>query len=262
MSNIARYLQKIDNEHPLNLQAFTKHLITKGLHQYTLPPDVVALSGAKGKHIICISDHLRHEMQKLILPKDATRAQAAMSFQSHQVNVNGSLIVAKRIHENPYVVVINKDGKTTTNGVSNCKNLLIVENRDTFLIIDTIFNKLDITAPQDDLIVVLGNGNEICNRLHTQYLNTFETVYYFLDIYVGGLKIASTIKKLCHPHVAHHFLTPPALVNNMQVMSAMGKLTDTEKQAIYAISQREPFLVKACSLLLSAKHKAEQESFG
>ncbi len=255
------YIEKIEDGAPLNIKALLNILEKEGISQVAATNNMcVARVGKSTQYQVeSINQDFLEKLKSLVMHSNATRADAAKLNKSHAVRVNGSFILRRIGCAHPDVVIIGDDGAFSSS--TGNRKALIIENRQNFLSIEATINFLqthcDLTI-DSSWDVLFGAGGEISNHLHTKYLAVYTEVFMFLDIDLGGLKVAKSVSKRA-PKARHHFILPYDINNRLKSSPVIA--TQETLEATYKIAKSTPFLLEASNCILSNKSTLEQESY-
>lgn len=260
-SKLKGYLEKIEQNKPLNYKAFLSVLEIEGvLYDEAIKNMDIRRVGKSSQYLIeSITPTFKAKLGALTMDINASRAQAARLNKSHSVRVNGSFILRRLGAAHPEVVIIANDG--TCSGTSVNKKALIIENRQNFLSIeDTIaflhqYCSLTIDSSWD---VLFGAGGEISNHLHSQFLSEYTDIFMYLDVDVGGLNVAMALASRT-PNAQHHFVLPHDIGERLESLPI--KANQSVLEEAYRIGLSIPFLHEASSNIVNNQNTIEQESY-
>lgn len=133
---------------------------------------------------------------------------------------------------------------------------LIIENAESFLFYKDTFRNLakgEETFDLDEIDIYYAAGNSINNRLHKPLLKQYKVIYLALDIDLGGLKIAQTLKKT-YGNEDVVFLLPNKLEERLE------KVVQEKSVEYLEVKMSTPSLKTPCNHILRSRKILEQES--
>ncbi|MBT4836713.1 MAG: hypothetical protein HON94_05145 [Methylococcales bacterium] len=261
LSNLKSYLDKIEQNKPINLQNFINLIKPLALSNPYQPKDLTTQPfKAQQYYVLKIDPVLKAELQCLVDDAGNDRISAAKQNRSHHHKVDGSLLVMRQNGKHPNVVLFNQSGNFYGNSACS-KNALLIENRQCFISIDKSINflnqqtHLNLNSTTD---VIFAVGNEISNEFHRQFLSQYEHLYLFFDLDLGGLKIAKNINNLL-PNTSKEFIVPHDIENRLQ--SVKEEISNTYTDKVIKLRDSQPFLAPYAELIKKYKCVLEQESY-
>ncbi len=258
---LSSILKKIDEGIAVNLQTFLKTIERVGLNTSEIKNSLM-LERSKGDlYYVSFKDFaIREQLHKVALNKDQTHISASLQNNSHSYNVDCSFILARRLFDHPYVITFNEDGQYYSPENDICSRLLVIENLSCFMNIEKSIKFLQSNcgySPDINSCIVFGAGNQINNKLHDSFLKSFDQVFLFLDVDVGGLKIAKTIASICKSSV--RFIIPSNIEDRLREVEV--GLNENQREYVFATGNNTPFLADICSVMLKTNKSIEQQSF-
>lgn len=258
---LSSILDKINNGRAIKLQTFLNTIESTGLNTTEIKNSLL-LERSKGDfYYVSFKDPaICEQLHKVALNKTETHISAARQNNSHSYNVDCSFLLARRLNEYPYVITFNEDGQYYSPENDICSRLLVIENLSCFMNIEKSIKFLQSNcdySPDIDTCIVFGAGNQINNELHKSFLKSFHQVDLFLDVDVGGLKIAKTIASICESSV--RFIAPLNIEDKLRKVEV--GLNENQREYVFATGNNTPFLADICSVMLETNKSIEQQSF-
>lgn len=134
--NIKSYLEKIDNNNPINLQKFNELVGELSLSHPFKPSDISARK-VKGQQyqVIKINECLDKELRALANDIGSDRISSSRQNRSHNRKVDGSILLVRKYNSHPKVALFDKHGNYQ--GINqHSDRALLIENRQNFIDID------------------------------------------------------------------------------------------------------------------------------
>lgn len=264
IKSLARHLENIESGKPVNLPAFLKLIDSLSIGLEVAPSDIQAIKSGKAYIVTDIKPSLLSELKRLSCADLSSRKGAAIQNKSHSVRVDGSMLLLRKGGSHPEVVMFKPDGSFIRQSTESPK-LLVVENRQCFINLQQslrLINKLESIVIDDDTDVLFAEGNQINNSLHRPFLRRYEEIYAFLDIDLGGLKIAHNMLTLLGTDSSapsFHFVLP----NNIdELLKNVVETKSTEYlNKVADIGMKAGSLSKPASKILLHRKTLEQEAF-
>lgn len=258
----AQYLDKINQGEAINMHGLIEYLNKSGM-QYLASHVKAEHRIGVNKYVVTISNELRKQLDVLSVREGDTRSSAAKSYQSHAVGVAGSFMLYRRVGEHPRVITFSDNGDFHLDDEhAKFEYLLLVENRETFLLLERYLPALGDWV--NDVTICLLDGNSGANKRHAKFFSQAQEIVFFNDLDVGGLSIASNIAKLCVARAGAQrmsFTIPYGASELLKNMSVKGALSNQDIDKIRKLSIQHPFLIDAANLLIKHRSKLEQEAF-
>lgn len=257
---IRAYLDKIKNNEPINLAVF-RRLVGKFDFYHSFNPTDIQAKKIIGNlyEVTFINPNLFEALEK-IANVDNNRISAATQNLSHSYKTSGSLLFIRRDYDFPQVISIDKNGQYQSLNYNYASELLVVENRELFInphrTLDFIreycnhnFNNIDI---------ILGNGCEVANSYHKQFLDRYERIFLLTDIDLGGFLIAKSMFNLLSLDKVV-FLYPNDLLLRLQNVSERACKKEVIKA--HGIAKQYPVLIPPMNAIIQTNNFLEQESY-
>jgi len=256
--SLAKYLDNIEKNKPINLAPFLKLAESFGLAETQLRQLLSWKKIKGGKHEITVLNMLAFQELKtqFKLSKAQNRVSASIAGNSHSQRVSGSLLSLLGNQQSfPQLVVIDSDGNFQT-PVSLHSNLLVIENLENFLALikrrDYLVSWLDKAWSCD---IIFADGNAVSNKLHQQFFTQYDKIRCLLDIDLGGFEIFKNIQSLL-PHTKCEFLLSDNYLNKYV---QYGQQISTQDYAKLTSRSYPKNLRGAVNTVLKYKKFAEQE---
>ncbi len=198
-SSFAKYLEKINNNQPINIDLFLKSAEPYSLTETQLLK-ILNWKKIKAKiySVSVLNDKAFNELMKQYpFSPIANRIDASIAGNSHSKAVSGSML-SLLAHKNsfPQLVIFSSNGNYQT-PTSLHNNLLIIENLENFLSLIQQPDKLNIWLGEEwSCDIVYAQGNVISNQIHQKFFSQYDKIRCLLDIDLGGLDIFKNINKL------------------------------------------------------------------
>ncbi|MCJ8311742.1 MAG: hypothetical protein HRU38_08560 [Saccharospirillaceae bacterium] len=251
------YLDKIENNQPINYQVFLS-LLPEQLNENIQNLDCATLIKPP-RYLLDIQDEsILDELRHLCIePK--TRVQATLKGDSHKINTSTSFLLAYHqysdsIHPDT-VLCLSKEIYCL---FTNKKRALIVENSELFFTKETLFQKLNEIFDSDwsfeNTDIIYGAGNQISNKLNSDFLNRYNNVICFFDYDYGGLKIFKAMKNMLGDKA--QFLEPNIKLSPYFVKKPL----DTDQFMMTLKTSKELGLISLNKLIATNKCFMEQEA--
>ncbi|UZE97232.1 hypothetical protein [Alkalimarinus alittae] len=259
---LARYLQKISSERPIDLGAFYRLLNTIRL-DVSFSQDEIRATKVKGnKYIVTyLPPSLKRCLEQIARGSEAeTRSEAAVQNNSHSVKVNGSFLIIRKGVSDPKIIVFDGDGNLTKD-YARADTALLIENRQNFLNISETLEFLADNSNVDfglDIDVIFTSGNEVSNSLHSSFLRQYKELFLFLDLDLGGLQIAANIMVLTDNY-QHQFIVPDDIEKRLERVQTTASPEHIDK--VIEIGVKFDALAPFARLIKKHRKTIEQESF-
>lgn len=199
MKQLQTYLDKIENEEAIDLAKFKTLIDKSSLKTKELVHEIQARRvAAQRYHVRVIPESLLLDLHALAQASGTDRISAAQQNRSHHHRVSGSFMVARKRDQHPDVILFDAEGKWT-GWSEQSEQALLLENRQNFLDIEATLEFLHECTEMDvpeTLDVIFCDGNAGSNRLHQKFFSSYQKLWLFLDLDLGGLKIARNIDQL------------------------------------------------------------------
>lgn len=260
------FLTKIKQGEAINYPRFLSWIKTLNLPYEIGLKDIEARKIKGNSYLVeILSTRLQENLEKLALLDADSRSSLATQNKSHSQNVSGSMIVCRQGLAHPEVITF--DDKQTyslplkMSEITENHSCLIIENQQNFLSIKETLSTLNDDCQykfNQDMFCIFASGKAITNSYHQKFLNQFKDIYLFLDLDLGGLEIASSLKALL-PKSNLVFLianNTQQMLENVISIESVDYLKEVEN-----IKHKHPFLRKAASLILEHRKVIEQEAY-
>lgn len=192
------------------------------------------------------------------------RVTAAAAGDSHQVAVDGSMLIVQQATWNHPQVAVSWDGIGWTPLPKPNLHLVIVENMQNFLRLGETLSLIkalcDFGEHQDSILLAYGAGNAAAKPCNVQYYCNFASVNCLFDLDRGGIRTYGTLKRLLEPLGKQPTFLVPNDVHNRLDQSRWW-LNDDELQFIHAAKKDYPELQQLLSYMHHSKKKLEQETY-
>lgn len=261
VKSLKKDIEDIDNGKPIHLAKFITSIGKLSLsHQY-IATDIDARK-IKGQLYLVerINERLFELLRHLVNDTGKDRISAARQNRSHSHKVKGSLLLIRKRDQHPEVVMMDEEGSFQhTRKVSS--RALLVENRQNFIYAQrtlTFLEKFTSFHPAQEVDVIFGEGNEICNSLHRQFLSQYESLYLFFDLDLGGLATARNLIALL-PEKPVEFLVPFDIKARLQNVIEVPDADYIQK--VINIGYSCPPLAPFARLIQEHGRTLEQESY-
>lgn len=260
------FLEALRAQKPLNwnrfVQVMSKHGISPKVICYAFSPD----SNDAALTSVCIQDlEVYHHLLQQFQPVTAhTRIDAALAGNSHQVPVEGSLIVLQEHEQANSYVALSRDGLNWTPLPGPQQHLVLIENMQNFLCSQETFSflykKCGFSDSPSNTLLAYGAGNAATKACHTFFYQKFSSISCLFDMDLGGITIYASIKKLLvSSEVRLSFLIPQDL--DLRLKRSRCFLSEQERCTLYQFALDHPELEPAISLMLITQKKLEQEVY-
>ncbi len=264
MNQIRAFLRKINNNKPIDVGLFKKCVtdlnISMGEH------DVEYQKIKPNQYIVTRLDASLKDKLEALTSENRSRSALSSQNKSHSSKVSRSFIVASKRNGEPTIIAFdsNQNRLNEWNQSSCC---LIIENRENFLRPDETIRFIDTHTDYeipDDVDILFAEGNAITNSYHHAFLNDYKHIYLFLDLDLGGLKIArNIINALSKPEYGQsiiHFVMPNDIE---QRLAKVVQETNDESylNKIDDIGIKVPMLKRFSDLISSTRKTLEQDGF-
>ncbi len=196
--NLNQYLEKIEQGKAINLDRFIESLPFTDAFEWR---SVYQATRVRDGYQLTIIDQNKH--QALYLPDAQDRVDAANNGRSHDIACSyAHILVLNRLcqSEIPFVVLSDANG-FKTEGKLVGKHAVIIENVENFYHFRAFLSVLQRSDLIENCDILLGAGNQICDRLNHSFLAQYEAIYCAQDLDLGGLTIFQTLQKSlpqCH----------------------------------------------------------------
>jgi hypothetical protein len=253
------YLDKIDNEEPINFDAFRKKLpdgIRSGAHSYFDAFPVTRVLCTVAPKDPDIMGELRAGAVK---PENRIHASVLGNSHSHGTSCAYLLVFHEAVpHTYPEVVTITEDGGT------HCfqpkTQALLIENEENFSAFKTMLSLVskwygrEVSLANTD--VILAAGNRINKKVTLSWLNdTYDHILCAFDYDLGGLKMFTSLNASVRGAA---FVCPPDFSDHSELFVKSPENSDRLIEAIdLAMRHKLPQLSEAFA---SSRRFMEQES--
>lgn len=192
------------------------------------------------------------------------RVSAAQAGNSHQVPVDGNMLVTYRLNWPRPEVAVSWDGHDWQPEPDAGTHLLIIENMQNFLRPDDSFvfanEYCDAKLRGESLLFLYGAGNAVTKACNKNYLSQFKSVYCLFDIDAGGIlayiKLNALLKDFPIPI---QFLYPKDCRERLE--KSPQELSDKELKFIHDAKQKYPEIAPLLNDMYQTKKKLEQETY-
>lgn len=260
------FLKKIKQGEPINYPRFLSWIKTLDL-PYKVELEDIRANKLKGNSYVVeiLSSRLTEDLEKFSSVDISNRASLATQNKSHLQKVAGSMMVCRKGIGHPQVIIFDENNKYTlpcsSEGSLGAGSCLIIENQQNFLSIKQtlkVLNKDTQCSFEQDTLSIFASGKAISNSIHQEFLSQFSDVYLFLDLDLGGLEIASSLKKIL-PNQNLVFLVTEKTQEMLE--NVVSIKTPNYLKAVEDIRQKHSFLYDAASLILNHRKVIEQEAY-
>jgi len=189
----------------------------------------------------------------------SSRINAAIGGHSHDVAVDGSLIILRSInHPHPVVIVNDSDGTSIPRPLM--PQALVIENLQNFLHLET---SLEFVAQHTDLNpllteVIWSNGNAINNKLNSRFLTSFKRTLWLVDCDLGGIQILANAMNYL-PEKLMEIVVPTDLEQRLKDHG--GKLSPEDRERLFTLAQKHARLTYLAEPLMRLHRQLEQETY-
>lgn len=260
-SRIRSYLEKIRSGNPINFASFRRALTQELVGESEIDRAFKAVLIGPRSYRVQVQDAERFEriVARFSGQNETTRIGAALSGDSHQVNVSGSCLILRSLQQShPVVVLMDENGYSCPIAIAPV--LLLVENLENFLAFEATLNLLTEWLDVDcsNWQVVFSAGNQISNRLHTDFLQHYKKIFCLFDLDLGGLKAYSSLKNML-PDRELHFVLPDQLEPRLNASHWI--LSVEEREELLRYRNVTPEVDQLISLMRASRRKLEQETY-
>lgn len=261
IKSLKKYIEDIDNRRTIHLTKFITLIEMFSLpHQYmSTDIDARKIKGTQYQ-VERVNEHLMALLRHLVNDGGTDRISAARQNRSHSHKVKGSLFLIRKRDAHPNVVIIDEAGHFQYPKKIS-KKALVVENRQNFIYTKrtlTFLEKYTQFESEQDIDVIFGEGNEISNSLHKQFLTQYEHLYLFLDLDLGGLITARNLISLL-PKTPIEFLIPADIESRLKNVTEISDVGYIQK--VIDIGSACPPLAPFAKLIKEHRCTLEQESY-
>lgn len=193
-----QYLEKIEQGKTINLDRFVENLPFSDAFEWR---NIYRAVRVRGGYLLTVIDQDKH--LALYSPDVQHRIEAAHNGRSHDFACSyAHILVLNRFCKSdiPFVVVSDAN-RFKTEGKLIGKQAVIIENVENFYRFRAFLSVLQRADLIENCDILLGAGNQICDRLNHPFLAQYEVIYCAQDLDLGGLTIFQTLKKSlpqCH----------------------------------------------------------------
>ncbi len=192
------------------------------------------------------------------------RVSAAVAGNSHDVGVDGNILIVHQAHWLKPQVAISWDGKDWSPRPDNLLHLLIVENLQNFLCFqDTlrlVTELCDLPLPLESILLVYGAGNAAAKSCNALYYKEFSSVNCLFDLDRGGIRTYAALKQLLKDSdIKPRFLFPGDV--RQRLSRSRWRLDDDEKKYIHQARTKHPELIPLLDQMYKFGKKLEQETY-
>lgn len=260
MKQLQIYLDKIENEEAIDL-AKLKTLIDKSnLNTKELVHEIQARRVSAQRYLVrVIPESLMLDLRALAQASGTDRISAAQQNRSHKHRVSGSFLVARKRDQYPGVILFDAEGKWT-GWSEQSEQALLIENRQNFLDITATLKFLHKCTEMDvpeTLDIIFCDGNAGSNRLHQEFFSNYQKLWLFLDLDLGGLRIARNLDHLVN-NVEKTFILPFDIEDRLANVIEVCEPDYLKK--IRHFATESPLISTPAKLILKTNRKLEQEA--
>lgn len=192
------------------------------------------------------------------------RVAAAHAGDSHQVAVDGSLLILHKASWKQPQVAVSWDGLFWDPLPEPNLHIVIVENMQNFLrfheTILFIRTFCGLNVPEESILLIYGAGNAAVKPCNSEYYRHFASINCLFDIDKGGVKTYNSLKKLLAPvDIPLTFLTPKDISKRLE--NSRQWLNDDELRYIHAAKNKHPELESMLNHMYHSRKKLEQETY-
>lgn len=192
------------------------------------------------------------------------RVSAATAGDSHQVAVDGSMLIVQHSTWSHPQVAVSWDGIKWTPLPEPNLHLVLVENMQNFLrfreTLSLIKALCGVGAHEDSILLAYGAGNAAAKPCNAQYYRYFASVNCLFDLDRGGIRTYGTLKGLLAPDsIQPTFLVPQDVKKRLD--DSRWWLDDDELRYIHNAKNDHPELKPLLDYMHHSKKKLEQETY-
>jgi hypothetical protein len=224
-------------------------------------PNMFEARRSKGEQyqVSIVSRELQSALDTLAETSTDDRGGLATQNMSHSKSVRGSMLIVRQNDNPPEVIVFDYTGEYAPN-IETKRNCLIIENAESFLFYKNTYEQLCVG--EDELLLVetdifYAAGNSITNKLHKPLLMRYEKLYLALDIDLGGLTIAQTLKR-AYGDDNVMYMVPKKLEEKLT--HVVQEKSEDYLAKVEKIKLSTPSLKTPCNYILRTRKTLEQES--
>ncbi|MEZ9785371.1 hypothetical protein AB4383_14980 [Vibrio breoganii] len=187
-----KYLEKIEQNKPINLDRFIELLPYSELYEWR---KIYSAVRVRDGHLLSIEDMGRHKSHYIEEALD--RPNSALLGCSHDFASSFShiLVLNRYSHQRiPFAVVSTSDGFVTA-GQFVGKKAVLIENIENFYRYKEFLQAIGHSELIESGDILFGSGNQICHHLNHSFLTQYSVLYCAQDVELGGLTIYKTLKK-------------------------------------------------------------------
>lgn len=241
-------------------------LLNRLLEEHGLPrlrPEEYRAEKLPGKNlyrITWIAESRRMAVNNFLATDDTDRGSLARQNRSHHVGAPDALLIARRNYDAPFVICI-RDREVIGPIPAAAPVCVIIENMMNFVRTNEsfCFLKNDCGCDiGDEADVYFASGAAITNTLFTEVLGRYKHMVLFLDVDLGGVKIAKTLIAK-YPHATIHFALPRDIKDRLARVVKPPRHHDLEEFKALSAGIKELDALRAA---VSATNRfIEQEAF-
>ncbi len=192
-TRLASYLQSIRDGKLLNYSTFERELRKQSVPESTMHDCFSAELVKPNKYRVRIVnqncfDSLYARFGKVSLEN---RTNAALAGDSHRTKVSGSFLLLRN-QQNLQPVAVWFEADTFYCSVKQSRYALLVENLENYIATDQMvafLKQCGVVVDVSKIDVIYASGNQITNRLHRPFLQSYQTIFCLFDVDLGALKM-------------------------------------------------------------------------
>lgn len=261
MRPLGWYLDKIAQGEAITVSSFNASLKNSG-NRFSVIQGVIELPKMKrGVAVILDQERFGNLLSHFGGGTDRTsRETAAVGGSSHRVNVDGSYLLI-RSQKKPHPEVVEfKQGQVSVPRVL-AKQCLVLENLQNFLHFNRTLAFLDVNTGADlsNCEIIWGAGNGISNKLHVDFLHSFQRINWLVDADLGGAAILyNSIRSL--PDIEHDILYPSNFSERL-ISSDGSPLSAEARTKMVGYIDKMPILKDFLQPIIKLERQLEQETY-
>ena len=193
------------------------------------------------------------------------RVSAAMAGDSHLQGVTGSLLVIDAPGWHEPLVAVCRDGLTWPVPPPGKTHLLLVENMENFLAIESTLAFLRThcgwLVDSASTLVAFGSGNQAAKACHGGYYGQFDQVSCLFDVDEGGIRTYQSIRDnpLLPAGFPVRFLVPTDIQERLE--RSRWRLSEKQRVSLRGLILKHPELQNVIQAMYNLGKKLEQETY-
>jgi len=192
-TRLAAYLQNVQDGKLLNYPSLERELIKRSIPESTIRACFSVELVKANKYRVHIEDEFSFQTLYTRFTENSleSRTSAAKAGDSHRTKVSGSFLLLRN-QQNLQPVAVWFEADTFYCPVEQSRYALLVENLENYIATEQMvafLNQCGVVVDVNQVDVIYASGNQITNRLHRPFLQSYQTIFCLFDVDLGALKM-------------------------------------------------------------------------